>query len=84
MTKPVRPGLDALPFATKKTAPADAPVTAAAPAEVAKGKTDDRVTIIIRVPDADRVALKVIAAEQRTTIQDMMASAIADIIRRSR
>lgn len=84
MSKPPRPGLDALPFATKKPAMPSVPEPAeTAPASPAKSK-DDRVTIILRVSAEDRKALKGISVEQDTTIQDMLHAAVQDIIRRSR
>ena len=89
MSKPPRPGLDALPFAMKKAAvPASPEPVEAAPAASAvlappKAK-DDRVTIILRVSAEDRKALKGISVEQDTTIQDMLHAAVRDIIRRSR
>ncbi len=79
-----RPSFTDLPLAAK---PAPAmPVPVAVPeaqAEVLRSK-DDRVTIIIRVSAEDRKALKGISVERDTTIQDMMAEAVKDIIRRSR
>ena len=85
MSKPPRPGLDALPFATKRpTAPATPDPMEAAPSTSAPTKKDDRVTIILRVSAEDRKALKGISVEQDTTIQDMLHAAVQDIIRRSR
>lgn len=92
MSKPPRPGLDALPFATKKplgpfavtntsTPIEDLPTNVPAPPAA---KKDDRVTIILRVSAEDRKALKGISVEQETTIQDMLHAAVQDIIRRSR
>ena len=93
MSKPPRPGLDALPFATKKPAPGplsttsapveDLPTRGPEPSSPAKAK-DDRVTIILRVSAEDRKALKGISVERDTTIQDMLHAAVQDIIRRSR
>lgn len=84
-SKRARPGLDALPFATKGAPPAAAPASVAPSetVEVPKAK-DDRVTIIIRLSEDDRATLKGIAAKDRTTIQDMLHDAVQDIIRRSR
>ena len=86
MSKPPRPGLDALPFASKKTTPAPAPepVEPAAPAGDSARAKDDRVTIILRVSAEDRKALKGISVERDTTIQQMLHEAVQDIIRRSR
>ena len=85
MSKPPRPGLDALPFATKRPATLASPE----PAEVEPAPTptktkDDRVTIILRVSAEDRKALKGISVEQEPTIQDMLHAAVQDIIRRSK
>ena len=85
MSKPPRPGLDALPFATKKLAtPAGPEPTEVEPAPTPTKTKDDRVTIILRVSAEDRKALKGISVEQETTIQDMLHAAVQDIIRRSR
>ncbi len=94
MSKAPRPGLDALPFATKKplspfavtntsTPLEDLPTRVPDPPAPPKSK-DDRVTIILRVSAEDRKALKGISVEQDTTIQDMLHAAVQDIIRRSR
>ncbi len=87
MGKPPRPGLDALPFATKKPAAAPVPepieVVTSTP-ETVKGKADDRVTIILRVSAEDRRALKMLFARDGVTVQDMLSEAVQDIIRRSK
>ena len=83
MSKPPRPALDVLPFAQKPKSAEAAPSPPPSDGPSARPK-DDRVTLIIRVPAADRRALKMIAADQSTTIQDMMVDAIQDIIRRSK
>ena len=79
-----RPSFTDLPLAAKPAQAAPPPPPAPAPTtEIAKTK-DDRVTIIIRVSAEDRKALKGISVERDTTIQDLMAEAVKDIIRRSR
>ena len=83
MSKPPRPGLDALPFAVKTPQQPATEVEQTPPKAETRAK-DDRVTLIIRVPAADRRELKMIAADRETTIQDMMVDAIQDIIRRSK
>lgn len=96
-SKQSRPGLDALPFATKKQPLGPFSVTNTATpldelpthvpepeaAETAKGKADNRVTIILRVEPEDRRQLKIISARDGRTIQDMLHEAVRDIIRRS-
>lgn len=84
MSKPPRPGLDALPFAVKTPQLQPATEVEQTPPKAETKAKDDRVTLIIRVPAADRRELKMIAADRETTIQDMMADAIQDIIRRSK
>lgn len=84
MSKPPRPGLDALPFATKKPATLASPEPVETEPTPTSVKKDDRVTIILRVSAEDRKALKGISVDQETTIQDMLHAAVQDIIRRSR
>jgi len=81
---PKRRGLDALPFATKPGASVSSEVVElpAASAE-AKGKSDERKTIILRVSAEDRRELKMISVRDGRTIQDMLHDAVQDIIRRS-
>lgn len=88
MSKAQRPGLDALPFATKPVAapiaPAPAGTEAEAETEEPSRSMEERVPLIIRIWPEDRKALRGIAVEQDTTVQDLVSDAVQDIIRRSR
>ena len=63
------------------TEEASTPAPTAAPV-AAKAPTDDRVQVLVRMTTAERKALRMIALEQGTTVQDMAADALRDIIRR--
>lgn len=98
MSKPSRPTLDSLAnrFARKDppAAPAvptpiepSAPAPEAAPTpepslKPAKAKADPRVQILTRIDPATRKRLKVIAAEQERTIQEICEEAIRDFVLR--
>lgn len=98
MSKAPRPTLDSLAgrFARKEqvagavaseNAPADVPAPASpapadSPAQPAKVKADARVQILTRIDPATRKRLKVIAAEQERTIQEICEEAIRDFVAR--
>ena len=97
MSKPARPTLDSLAnrFARKDPAVAPAPPPApeaaepapdvspeAAPAKAPRQKADPRVQILTRIDPATRKRLKVIAAEQERTIQEICEEAIRDFVAR--
>lgn len=96
MSKPARPTLDSLAnrFARKDYANAPAPLLPdaaepvseaspeAAPAKAARQKADPRVQILTRIDPATRKRLKVIAAEQERTIQEICEEAIRDFVAR--
>lgn len=92
MSKAARPTLDSLSsrFA-RKDPPAAAPepvpsrepdAPAPAPAAPARAKADTRVQILTRIDPATRKRLKVIAAEQERTIQEICEEAIRDFVAR--
>jgi len=94
MSKPARPTLDSLAsrFARKDATAASAPPEAAepaaeaspetTPAKAARQKGDARVQILTRIDPATRKRLKVIAAEQERTIQEICEEAIRDFVAR--
>lgn len=82
MTK--RPSFSDLPLASKPIPTTPSVVAVPEPSPDAAKAKDERVTIILRVSAEDRRALKMIAARENRTIQDMMHDAMEDIIRRSR
>lgn len=55
---------------------------AAAPVQPTKSKADARVQILTRIDPATRKRLKVIAAEQERTIQEICEEAIRDFVAR--
>ncbi|MCJ2136685.1 hypothetical protein MKK69_21985 [Methylobacterium sp. J-026] len=97
MSKAPRPTLDSLAgrFARKdppgvtgnvdsEPTPASLPTpeTAAPAARPEKAKADARVQILTRIDPATRKRLKVIAAEQERTIQEICEEAIRDFVAR--
>ena len=71
---------------TEPTAPAEPAASSAGPAAItaatAKAKVDARVQILTRIDPATRKRLKVIAAEQERTIQEICEEAIRDFVAR--
>lgn len=96
MSKPARPTLDSLagrfarkdPPALSSTVPPEPPAEAepAAPPEAnarsTRSKGDPRVQILTRIDPGTRKRLKVIAAEQERTIQEICEEAIRDFVNR--
>lgn len=97
MSKPPRPTLDSLagrfarkdpaitpasPAAPAPSEPAAQPEAPAASASTARPKADPRVQILTRIDPATRKRLKVIAAEQERTIQEICEEAIRDFVAR--
>lgn len=98
MSKPPRPTLDSLVdrFARKDppavtasviSEPAAEPVAPSiaaepSPSRSAKAKADPRVQILTRIDPGTRKRLKVIAAEQERTIQEICEEAIRDFVAR--
>lgn len=69
--------------AEPKAEPAEAPVSAEPiPSRPAKAKADPRVQILTRIDPGTRKRLKVIAAEQERTIQEICEEAIRDFVAR--
>ncbi|MCJ2023951.1 ribbon-helix-helix domain-containing protein [Methylobacterium sp. J-067] len=98
MSKPPRPTLDSLanrfarkdppatpspPASPEPSAPAPvASIATEASPKPARMKTDPRVQILTRIDPATRKRLKVIAAEQERTIQEICEEAIRDFVAR--
>lgn len=96
MSKPARPTLDSLagrfarkdPPALSSAAPPEPPVEAEAAAapeanpRPTRAKGDPRVQILTRIDPGTRKRLKVIAAEQERTIQEICEEAIRDFVTR--
>ena len=78
---PPSPSSQAAP-ALAPAEPAAPPVAPTAPISTARPKADPRVQILTRIDPATRKRLKVIAAEQERTIQEICEEAIRDFVAR--
>lgn len=77
------PAVTATPYSEPAAEPVTAPIAAEpSPSRLAKAKADPRVQILTRIDPATRKRLKVIAAEQERTIQEICEEAIRDFVAR--
>jgi hypothetical protein len=79
-----RPSLTSLSdrLARKPTTSEDVPAQPTATSVASRAPTDDRVQVLVRMTPAERTALRRIALDQGTTVQDIAAEALRDILRR--